>query len=147
MAHTTEIRTLLAAARRGDFTALLAAADYWQEHAAGSQANEFSAFNWDHLLRDCRRYIASRDSVKMGVLEATSRRFRDFAYSTNDLFKCWRLPRRRLYVGTYRKLEKYHAPGIKAYVRAWDWCRDMADQLIRHVKALDASRAPTETDS
>jgi hypothetical protein len=127
MAHTTEIRTLLAAARRGDFTALLAAADYWQEAGCREQLRL-----WDMLLKDTRWVIGRGERnrrVKLGPMEHTSRIFRQFARKISPLHgNCWKIPK----------------PWPS---QAREWCRDMAFALLKYVKALDASRAPTETDS
>lgn len=130
MAHKTEIQTLLAAARRGSFPALLAAADYWQEHAAGSRPDEFSAFNWRELLAQSARHVRPdwHDAHRMSRLESMARWFRDFARCTSQLHgNCWKIP---------RPLSDRHP--------AWDWCKDMAQALLKHARTLEAARAPAE---
>jgi hypothetical protein len=127
----TQIQVLLAAA-------LCAAADWWEENGADGHARR-----WDHLLEDCELYLLRRDKIKMGVREAAARRFRDFAYAVNREEKCWRLPRHRTSVGSYRNVPGrpvYHWQ--KKYVAPWEWCQAMADALIAHVKARAAAEAP-----
>jgi hypothetical protein len=128
MTMKTDRQTLLAAVRRGDFGALLSLADLWEEDpACGPQAAM-----WAKLVERVRWHVANRDRLRMGVLESMARWFRDWAYALNRREgKPWRLP--------YKPC--VHSVAVsKDYQRAWDWCRDMADKLIRHVKATGESR-------
>ncbi len=126
--HKTEIQTLLAAARRGHFPALLAAADHWADRARDSRAANQSAGAWGHLLANARRMArpAFRERhPRLSPLENTARYFREFAYVVGRSHgNCWRVP---------RPLHTTHP--------AWAWCRDMAHALLKYVKALEASRA------
>jgi hypothetical protein len=123
----SDIRVLLAAARRGDFTALLAAADYWAEHA-GERASEFSLHNWNYLVANAVRMTDPgwhARHPRLSPLDNTARYFREFAYSTSYLHgNCWKIPN-----PLYRK----HP--------AWDWCKDMAFALLKYAKARRAAEA------
>jgi hypothetical protein len=129
MMTVTDRQTLLRAVRRGDFRALLALSDLWAEQGDGL------ADDWAKLLDKTRWHLANRDRVKMGVLESMTRWFRDFAYMVNRVEDGpWRLPPIKNCVGTFRRADFFTSRAEREYIRAWDWCRDMADSLIRHVK-------------
>lgn len=124
---TTAIRTdrqmLLAAVRRGDFQSLLALVDWWQENGC-----EMFLKAWSGLVLRTRWHLDNRKKVRMGVLESMTRLVRDFLYFVNRYEgKPWRLPPFRNYLGCNSRSRTYRA--------CWDWCRDMADALIRYVKA------------
>ncbi len=120
---------LLKAVRKGDFQALLALADYWAETG---DAKAVAA--WDKLVERCRWHLANRDKLRMGVLESMARWMRDFLFSVNrHEDKPWRLPSIKNCVGV-----RWRSAGRGTwhnYNVTWDWCRDMADQLIRWAKA------------
>lgn len=127
MAHEikTEVRTLLAAARRGDFSALLALADYWQENTH-ERASEFSLSNWNRVVGQARRMSRPdwhKRHPRLSPLDNTARFFRDFARLTSQLHgNCWRIGRH-----VYRNST------------TWEWCKDMAHALLKHVKAARAA--------
>lgn len=112
MATKTEIQTLLTAARRGDFAALCAAADWWQEHGRAAQVRE-----WEALLSSTR-YHAERRRARLAPIEAVSRSFRQFA----------------------RHIARLEKSRVMAIPKPWpdrhrQWCRDMAHPLLKYVRA------------
>lgn len=138
VAMKTDRQTLLAAVRKGDFGALLSLADLWAEEGDGQQAAA-----WSKLVGECRWDVENWKRRRMGVRNSVGLWFRDFAYTVNRLEgKPWHLPKYYRWVGSdglVRRQTWMRAKEV-AYVAAWEWCRDMADKLIRHVKATGESR-------
>ena len=87
----TESQQMLASARAGNFTALLAVSDYWQE----THGHEKHVAEWETLMRGVRYSLSDRwRKHRMSRAESVRRWFRDFAIKINMIEKAWRMPKR-----------------------------------------------------